>query len=127
MTHTGPVVGQKSSTTEHINIGLLFVLLCYCRLITQFISCDKTVPVKLKDKESETVIKPTVTYGAEGWVVRKEDENKYHIAEMRLLGWIRGTTRKDHDTNQVIHEDAKVCQMSTLLSQKILNWYGHIS
>ena len=43
-----------------------------------------------------------------------------------MLRWIRGKTRKDHVRNQVIQEDAKVCQMSTLLIQKILNWHGHI-
>ena len=48
-----------------------------------------------------------------------------HVAEMRMLRWIRGKTRKDHVRNQIIQEDAKVCQMSTFL-QKRLNLYGHI-
>ena len=50
----------------------------------------QTVTVKLKDKVSETVINPTMACGEECWTVRKKDENKYDIAEMRLLGWIRG-------------------------------------
>ena len=58
---------------------------------------------------------------------RKKDENKLHVAEMRMIRWIRCKTRKDHVRNQIIQEDAKVCQMSTLLRQKRLNWYGHIS
>ncbi len=29
--------------------------------------CDKNVPVKLKDEVYKTVIKPTMTYGAECW------------------------------------------------------------
>ena len=33
--------------------------------------CDKKVPIKLKDKVYKTVIKPTMTYGAECWAVRK--------------------------------------------------------
>ena len=45
---------------------------------------------------------------------------------MRMLRWIRGKTRKDHVRNQIIQEDAKVCQMSTFLRQKRLNLYGHI-
>ena len=43
-----------------------------------------------------------------------------------MLRWIMGKTRKGHVRNQMIQEDAKVCQMSTFLSQKRLNWYGHI-
>ena len=49
--------------------------------------------------------------GAECWAVRKKDENRLHVAEMRMLRWIRGKTRKDHVRNQIIQEDAKVCQM----------------
>ena len=86
------------------------------------------------------VIKPTMTYGGECWAVRKKDENRLHVVEMRMLQWIRGKTRKDHVRNQSIQEDAKVkdhvrnqsiqedakvCQMSTFLRQKRLNLYGH--
>ena len=39
---------------------------------------------------------PTMTYEAECWAVRKKDENRLHVAEMRMLRWIRGKTRKDH-------------------------------
>ena len=87
---------------------------------------DKMVPIKLKDKVYKTVIKPTMTYVAECWAVRKKDENSLHVAETRMLRWIRGTTRKDHVRNQIIQEDAKVCQMSTSLRQKRLHWYGHV-
>ena len=87
--------------------------------------CDKKVPIKLKDKVYKTVIKPTMTYGADCWEIRKKDENRLHVAEMRMLRWISGKTRKDHVRNHGIQEDAKVCQMSTFLTQKILNWHGH--
>ncbi len=69
--------------------------------------CDKKVPIKLKDKVYKTVIKPTMTYGAECWAVRKKDEIRLHVAELRMLRWIRGNTRKDHVRNQIIQEDAK--------------------
>ena len=88
--------------------------------------CDKKVPIKLKDKVYKTVIKPTMTYGAECWAIRKKDENRLHVAEMRMLRWIRGKTRKDHVRNTIIQEDANGWQMSTFLRQKLLHWYGHV-
>ena len=88
--------------------------------------CDKKVPFKLKDKVYKTVIKPTMTYGADCWAIRKKDENRLHEAEMRMLRRIRGKTRKDHVRNQRIQEDAKVCQMSTFLREKRLHWYGNV-
>ena len=83
--------------------------------LTGVLCDDKNVPIKLEDKVYKTVIKPTMTYVAECGAVRKKDENTLHVAEMRMLRWIRGKTRKDHVRNQIIHEDTKVCQMSTFL------------
>ena len=80
--------------------------------------CDKKVPIKLNDKVYKMVIKPTMTYGTECWAVRKKDENRVHVAEMRMLRWIRDNTRKDHVRNQTIQENANVCQMSTFLGKK---------
>ena len=36
--------------------------------------CDKKVPVKIKHKIYKTVIRPTMTYGAECWTMKKKDE-----------------------------------------------------
>ena len=74
----------------------------------------------------KTVIKPTMTYRAERWAVRKKDENILHVAEMRMLRWMRGKTRKDHVRNTIIQEDANVSQISTFLRQKRLHWYGYV-
>ena len=74
--------------------------------------CNKKVPIKLKDKVYKTVIKPTMTYGAECWAVRKKDENRLHVAEMRMLRWIRGKTRKDHVRNQSQMPKCAKCQHS---------------
>ena len=71
---------------------------------------QKKVPIKLKENVYKTVIKPTMTYGAECLAVRKKDDNRLHVAETRMLRWIRGKTRKDHVRNQIMQEDAKVCQ-----------------
>ena len=97
----------------------------YFSILRSMLLCDRNVPIKLKDKVCKTVIKPTMTYGAEYPVIKK-DENRLHVAEMRMLRWIRGKTRKEHVRNQIIQEDAKVFQMSTSLRQKRLNLYGHI-
>ena len=69
--------------------------------------CDKKVPIKLKDKICKTVIKSTMAYVAECWAVRKKYENRLHVTEMRMLRWIRGNTRKEHVSNQIVQEDAK--------------------
>ena len=57
--------------------------------------CDKKVPVKLKHKIYKTVIRPTMTYGAECWTVKKKDEMLMNKTEMRMLRWIQGVSTKE--------------------------------
>ena len=45
---------------------------------------DKKVPVKLKHNIYKTVIKPTMTYGAECWTMKKKDEMLMNKTEMRM-------------------------------------------
>ena len=65
-----------------------------CKQLTGVL-CDKQVLIELKDKVYETVIKPSMTYGAECWAVRKKDENRLHKYEMRMIRWIKGKTTKN--------------------------------
>ena len=59
-------------------------------------------------------------------IIVYSDENRLHVAEMRMIRWIRGKTRKDHVRNPIIQEDAKVCRLSSFLRPTRLHWYGHV-
>ena len=88
--------------------------------------CDKKVPVKLKHKIYKTVIKPTMTYGAECWTMKKKDEMLMNKIEMRMLRWIQGVSLREHNINEEIREAATVQPIATHLMQKRLRWYGHV-
>ena len=88
--------------------------------------CDKKVPVKLKHKIYKTVIKPTMTYGAECWTMKKKDEMLMNKTEMRMLRWIQGVSLREHKRNEEIREAATVQPIATHLMQKRLRWYGHV-
>ena len=47
--------------------------------------CDKKVPVKLKHIIYKTVIRPTMTYGAGCWTMKKKDEMLMNKTEMRMF------------------------------------------
>ena len=89
--------------------------------------CDKKVPVKLKHKIYKTVIRPTMTYGAECWTMKKKDEMLMNKTEMRMLRWIQGVSLREHKRNEEIREAATVQPIATHLMQKRLRWYGHVS
>ncbi|XP_070055689.1 uncharacterized protein [Nicotiana tomentosiformis] len=57
--------------------------------------CDKNVPPRLKGKFYKVVVRPAIFYGDECWTVKKSHVKKMSVAEMRMLRWMRGHTRKD--------------------------------
>ena len=63
------------------------------------ITCDKKVPFKLKHKIYKTVIKPTMTYGAECWTMKYNDEMLINKTEMGMLRWIQGVSLREHKIN----------------------------
>ena len=47
--------------------------------------CDRIMNVKIKGKVYRTVVRPALMYGAETWALKKAQENKLEVAEMRML------------------------------------------
>ena len=118
------IVDSNGGAESDINDRVKLALMKWKQLTG--VLCEKQVPIKLKDNVSKTLIRPTMTYAAGCSAVRREDENRLNVAERRMPRQIRGITRKYHVRNQVIHDDAKVCKMSTFQRQKRLNCYVHI-
>ncbi|XP_063598192.1 uncharacterized protein LOC134774725 [Penaeus indicus] len=63
--------------------------------------CDKRVPVRLKGKVHKAVVKPTLIYGLEAAPLKKSEE-KMNAAEMKMLRWMEGVTRRDRIRNEYI-------------------------
>ena len=97
---------------------------CLIRSATGVI-CDKKVPVKLKVKIYQTVIKPTMLYGAECWAMRKKEEYLLNKTEMRMLRWIQGISLKDHIRSEEIRKRLNVMPIVDQVTKRRLSWYGH--
>ena len=88
---------------------------------------DKNVPVKLKSKLYKTVVRPAMVYGSDDcWALIKQEEQRLHTNEMKMLRWSQGKTRKDRTKNETIRGNAKVTPINSVLTQKRLSWYGHV-
>ena len=68
------------------------------------ILCDKKVPQKVKGKFCRTAVRPVMLYGAECWPTKRQQIHEMSVAEMRMLRWMCGHTRKDWIRNEVIRE-----------------------
>ncbi|XVF73167.1 hypothetical protein PTKIN_Ptkin12aG0179600 [Pterospermum kingtungense] len=85
-------------------------------------STGKKKPVLL----SRTSIRPALLYGSECWAVKRQDEHKMSVAEMRMLRWMCGKTRKDRVRNETIRADLKVASIDDKMRENRLRWFGHV-
>ena len=65
-------------------------------------------------------------YGAETWAVKKAQEKKLDVAEMRMLRWTTGVTKLDRIRNERIRGTTKVGEISTKVLETRLKYYGHV-
>jgi len=87
---------------------------------------DKRVPQKLKGKFYRTAIRPAMLYGAECWPTKRRHVQQISVAEMRMLRWICGHTRRDRVRNDEIRDRLGVAPIEEKLVQHRLRWFGHV-
>ncbi|XP_063601129.1 uncharacterized protein LOC134777224 [Penaeus indicus] len=74
--------------------------------------CDRRVPIRLKGKVHPAVLRLALTYGLEAAPLKKLEEKKLDGAEMKMLRWTGGVTRRDRIRNDYIRGTAKVVEIS---------------
>ena len=66
-------------------------------------------------------------YGADRkWAVKKAQENKLDVAEMRMLRWMSGVTKLDRIRNERIIGTTKVGEISNKVQESRWKWYWHV-
>jgi len=88
--------------------------------------CDKKISARLKGKVYKTAVRPAILYGSETWPIKRVHEKKVNVAEMRMLRWMCGVTRKDKIRNDYIKGTVKVTEVSAKMQERRINWYGHV-
>ncbi|XP_070055544.1 uncharacterized protein [Nicotiana tomentosiformis] len=88
--------------------------------------CDKSVPLRLKGKFNRVMVRPNMLYGVECCPVKKSHVQKMKVAEMRMLRWMCGHTRKDRIRNEVIRDKVGVAFVEDKLRESRLRSFGHV-
>ena len=63
------------------------------------ILCNRRICLRVKGKVYKTVVRPAMMYSAETLAVKKAHEQKFDVAEMRMLRWMSGVTKLDRIRN----------------------------
>ena len=63
-------------------------------------------------KVYRTVVRPALMYGAETLALKKAQEKKLKVAEMRMLRWMCRVTKQDNIRNERIRGTTKVGEIT---------------
>ena len=88
--------------------------------------CDRRIPIRLKGKVHKAVVRPALTYGLETAPLKKAQEQKLDVTEMKMLRWMSGVTRMDRVQNRYIRGSTKVMEASKKVQESRLRWFGHL-
>ena len=80
--------------------------------------------MKINGKVYRTVVRSALIYGAETWALKKAQENKLEVAEMRMLRWMCGVTKLDKIGNERIRGTTKVGEITKKVQER--RWHGHV-
>ena len=58
--------------------------------------------------------------------LQRRDKKRIEVTETRMLRWMCGVTRKDKIRNEQILGTTRVAQASKKITERRLNWYGHV-
>ncbi|KAJ7976905.1 Retrovirus-related Pol polyprotein LINE-1 [Quillaja saponaria] len=88
--------------------------------------CDPKIPNRFKRKFYKSAVRPAMLYGTECWAVKKQHSHNIGVAEMRMLKWITGHTRKDRIRNEYIRRKVEVAPIEEKMRENRLRWFGHV-
>ena len=85
--------------------------------------CDRNIPFWLKEKFYRTTIRPVLLYGTEYWAIKRYHAQKMSVAEMCVLHWMCGNTRRDKVKNENIHTKIGVAPIEEMMRENRLRWF----
>ena len=88
--------------------------------------CDRRLPARVKGKVYSSMVRLAMVYGLETVAVTKKQVEEMEVAEMKMLRFAMGVTRKDKIRNEHIRSTVKVERLGMKMREGRLRWYGHI-
>ena len=88
--------------------------------------CDRRLPARVKGKVYSSGVKLAMVYGLETVAVTKKQVEEMKVAEMKMLRFTMGVTRKDKIRNEHIRSTVKVERLGMKMREGRLRWYGNV-
>ena len=70
----------------------------------------------------KSVVRPTMLYGMETVAVMERQMGKMKVAELKMVRWALGVTRKDKIRNEYVRGTTKIAKLKDKLWNARLRW-----
>ena len=74
----------------------------------------------------KSVVRPAMLYGMETLPVTERQVGKMEVAELKMVRWSMGVTRKGKIRNEYVRGTAKIAKLENKLRNARLRWYSHV-
>ena len=88
--------------------------------------CDRRLPARVKGKVYSSMVRPTMVYGLGTVAVTKKQVEEMEVAEIKMLKFAMGVTRKDKIRNEHTKSTVKVERLGMKMREGRMRWYGHV-
>ena len=88
--------------------------------------CDRKLSGKVKGKMYKSVVRSSMLYGMETVAVTERQMGKMEVAELKIVRWALGVTRKNKIRNEYVRGTAKIAKLGDKLRNARLRWDGHV-
>ena len=85
--------------------------------------CDRWLPARVKGKVYSSVVRPAMMYRLETVAVRKKQIEEIEVAEIKMLRFAMGVTRKDKIRNEHIRNTVKVERLGMKIREGRLTYH----
>jgi len=87
---------------------------------------NKDVSLIMTERLNSSCVRSSMLHGSETWPVRKENAVALQRAEMRMVRWMCGIKPKDRFPSKELRERLGIDDITLVLQQNRLRWYGHV-
>ena len=87
---------------------------------------DRNIPLRLKAKVYDAIIRPALTYGSECWAMKVTNTRKIATPEIRMLRGILVVSRREHLRNEDIRRILHNTPINEVKRSGCLRWFGHV-
>ncbi|KAL6529596.1 hypothetical protein OROGR_015219 [Orobanche gracilis] len=103
----------------------------HCKTLPLTFSFPKTQrnlisPISSSSSSISRTIRAAIASTAHFGKISSGGDNRMNVAEMRMLRWMCGHTKKDRLRNEVIREKVRVASIEDKMMENRLRWFGHV-